>query len=82
MADESQEVREETTRQLDKSVVKDWNYQVEFNKRLKENEKIQREVYAYNEKQVTIFHLLLYPLWFPCISLTKDNLFDQSFCIL
>ena len=58
MADESQEVREETTRQLDKSVVKDWNYQVEFNKRLKENEKIQREVYAHNEKQVTLFHLL------------------------
>ena len=67
MADESQEVREETTRQLDKSVVKDWNYQVEFNKRLKENEKIQREVYAHNEKQVTIFDLLLQPLRFPCI---------------
>ena len=62
MADESQEVREETTRQLDKSVVKDWNYQVEFNKRLKENEKIQRDVYAYNEKQVTIQHLLLHLL--------------------
>ena len=82
MADESQEVREETTRQLDKSVVKDWNYQVEFNKRLKENEKIQREVYAHNEKQVTIIHLLLQPLRFPCISLAKNNLFDQSFYIL
>ena len=67
MADESQEVREETTRQLDKSVVKDWNYQVEFNKRLKENEKIQREVYAHNEKQVTLFHLLFHPLRFRCI---------------
>ena len=62
MADESQEVREETTRQLDKSVVKDWNYQVEFNKRLKENEKIQRDIYAYNEKQVTILHLLIHLL--------------------
>ena len=59
IADESQEVREETTRQLDKEVVKDWNYQVEFNKRLKENEKIQREVYAYNEKQVKTIQLAL-----------------------
>ena len=54
IADESQEVREETTRQLDKTVVKDWNYQVEFNKRQKENEKFQKEVYAYNEKQVSL----------------------------
>ena len=52
-------IREETTRQLDKEVVKDWNYQVEFNKRLKENEKIQREVYAYNEKQVKTIQLAL-----------------------
>ena len=52
IADESQEVREETTRQLDKNVVKDWNYQVELNQRKKDAEQLQREAYAYNEKQV------------------------------
>merc|ERR1712150_334093 len=45
-------VREETTRQLDKNVVKDWNYQVELNQRKKDAEQLQREAYAYNEKQI------------------------------
>ena len=54
MSDESQEVREEKSRQLDKGVVKDWNYQVEFNNRKKTEEQRQKEVYAYNEKQVAL----------------------------
>ena len=45
-------MREETSRQLDKSVVKDWNYQVEFNNRRKDEEKLQREADAFHEKQV------------------------------
>ena len=63
IADESQEVREETTRQLDKNVVKDWNYQVELNQRKKDAEQLQREAYAYNEKQVRIKVVVLKIYW-------------------
>ena len=47
-------MREETTRQLDQTVVKDWNYQVEFNKRKKDEERLQKEAYACQEKQVDL----------------------------
>ena len=50
--DESEEVREEKSRQLDKSVVKDWNYQVGFNQRRRMEEKLQNEAEAVHEKQV------------------------------
>ena len=70
ISNESQEVREETSRQLDQSVVKDWNYQVEFNKRRKAEEELQKDVYSTYEKQVNfkshvIIHLFQkFTLWF------------------
>ena len=61
ISNESQEVREETSRQLDQSVVKDWNYQVEFNKRRKAEEELQKDVYATYEKQVDFnSHVIIY----------------------
>jgi len=46
------EVREEISKQLDKSVVKDWDYQLEFKKKRAEEAKLAEMAMAQREKQV------------------------------
>ena len=46
------EVREEISKQLDKSVVKDWDYQLEFKKKRAEEAKLAEMTMAQREKQV------------------------------
>ena len=49
---ESEAVREETTRQLNRAVVDDWNYQTNFKQKRGEEEKLAELAAAYQEKQV------------------------------
>ena len=46
------EVREEISKQLDRSVVKDWDYQLEFKKKRAEEAKLAEMAMAQREKQV------------------------------
>ena len=46
------EVREEISKQLDRSVVKDWDYQLEFKKKRDEEAKLAEMAMAQREKQV------------------------------
>ena len=45
-------MREETTRQLNRAVVDDWNYQTSFKQKRQEEEKLAEMAAAYHEKQV------------------------------
>ena len=45
-------MREETTRQLNRAVVDDWNYQTNFKQKRQEEEKLAEMAAAYHEKQV------------------------------
>ena len=50
---ESEAVREETTRQLNRAVVDDWNYQTSFKQKREEEDKLAELSAAYQEKQVS-----------------------------
>ena len=45
-------MREESTRQLNRAVVEDWNYQSEFKEKRNQEEKLAADAAAYHEKQV------------------------------
>jgi len=64
-------VREETTRQLNRAVVDDWNYQTSFKQKRQEEERLAEMAAAYQEKQVE--SLWSIPWW--CQVLKRKCLF-------